>query len=196
MFKIGEFSKLTQVSTRMLRYYDEMGLLKPAKIDSLTGYRMYSAEQISTLNRIIYLRDSGFNVAEIALSLDYSNNDIIEQLDKKSVEIMDNIQKEQEKLKKIEIAKKELLHGKSELYFNITIKEIPSYCVLSLRKEIPNYYYEGELWKELSAFAAALPYLGHSLCGPERRFRHGSLQLSGRAQLAGCTGADPHGDGV
>ncbi|MDN9927223.1 MerR family DNA-binding transcriptional regulator, partial [Clostridioides difficile] len=53
MFKIGEFSKLTQVSTRMLRYYDETGLLKPAKIDSLTGYRMYSAEQISTLNRII-----------------------------------------------------------------------------------------------------------------------------------------------
>ena len=115
MFKIGEFSKLTQVSTRMLRYYDEMGLLKPAKIDSLTGYRMYSAEQISTLNRIIYLRDSGFNVAEIALALNYSNNAIIEQLDKKSVEIMDNIQKEQEKLKKIEIAKKELLYGKSEL---------------------------------------------------------------------------------
>ncbi|MDB2130906.1 MerR family transcriptional regulator, partial [Enterocloster clostridioformis] len=56
MFKIGGFSKLTQVSTRMLRYYDETGLLKPAKIDSLTGYRMYSAEQISTLNRIIYLR--------------------------------------------------------------------------------------------------------------------------------------------
>ena len=109
MFKIGEFSKLTQVSTRMLRYYDETGLLKPAKVDSLTGYRMYSAEQISTLNRIIYLRDSGFNVAEIALALDCSNDTIIEQLDKKSIEIMDNIQKEQEKLKKIEIAKKELL---------------------------------------------------------------------------------------
>jgi len=30
MFKIGEFSRLTQVSVRMLRYYDEMGLLKPA----------------------------------------------------------------------------------------------------------------------------------------------------------------------
>ncbi|MFV0363229.1 MAG: MerR family transcriptional regulator [Suipraeoptans sp.] len=152
MFKIGEFSKLTQVSTRMLRYYDEMGLLKPAKIDSLTGYRMYSAEQISTLNRIIYLRDTGFNVAEITLALSYSNGSIIEQLDKKSIEIMDNIQKEQEKLKKIEIAKKELLHGKSELYFNLTIKEIPSYYVLSLRKEIPNYYCEGELWKELSTF--------------------------------------------
>ncbi len=54
----------------------------------------------------------GFNVAEIALALNYSNNAIIEQLDKKSVEIMDNIQKEQEKLKKIEIAKKELLYVK------------------------------------------------------------------------------------
>lgn len=152
MFRIGEFSKLTQVSTRMLRYYDEMDLLKPAKIDSLTGYRMYSAEQIPTLNRIIYLRDSGFNVAEIALALNYSDSAIIEQLDKKSIEIMDNIQKEQEKLNKIEIAKRELLHGKNELYYNITIKEIPSYCILSLRKVIPNYFYEDELWKELSAF--------------------------------------------
>ena len=49
MFKIGEFSKLTQVSIRMLRYYDEAGLLKPASTDPWTGYRMYSADQIPTL---------------------------------------------------------------------------------------------------------------------------------------------------
>ncbi|MGN1031827.1 MAG: MerR family DNA-binding transcriptional regulator, partial [Intestinibacter sp.] len=36
MFKIGEFSKLMQVSIRMLRYYDEKGLLKPAEIDPWT----------------------------------------------------------------------------------------------------------------------------------------------------------------
>lgn len=46
MFKIGEFSKLTQVSIRMLRYYDENNLLKPAKTDPFTGYRLYSVEQI------------------------------------------------------------------------------------------------------------------------------------------------------
>ena len=45
MFKIGEFSKLSQVSIRMLRYYDEMGLLKPDRIDTFTGYRLYSAAQ-------------------------------------------------------------------------------------------------------------------------------------------------------
>ena len=52
MFRIGEFSKLMQVSVRMLRYYDEVGLLKPAQSDPWTGYRMYSVEQIPVLNRI------------------------------------------------------------------------------------------------------------------------------------------------
>lgn len=55
MFQIGEFSKLTQVSVRMLRYYDETGLLKPAKINKFTNYRLYSTEQIELLNKIIFI---------------------------------------------------------------------------------------------------------------------------------------------
>ena len=102
MFRIGEFSKLAQVSVRMLRYYDEMGLLRPAAIDEWTGYRMYSASQIPVLNKIIYLRDSGFNVSEIAAALQSENdNVIVAQLDKKYKEILRNIQLEEEKLRKI-----------------------------------------------------------------------------------------------
>lgn len=154
MFRIGEFSKLTQVSVRMLRYYDETGLLRPAEIDSWTGYRMYSVEQIPTLNKIIYLRDSGFNVAEIAVALNGENDTlIIEQLDKKYEDIKHNIHTEQEKLKKIELAKNELLNGKNEIHYNISIKSVPGYQVLSLRKVIPDYYSEGKLWNELSEFA-------------------------------------------
>lgn len=153
MFKIGEFSKLTQVSVRMLRYYDEMGLLKPAKIDSWTGYRMYSADQIPILNKIVYLRDSGFNVSEIAIAINQrSDTSLIEQLNQKHIEVTANIQAEQAKLKKLEIAKAELLHEKNETHYNVTIKSIPSYHVLSLRRVIPDYYAEGELWKELSEF--------------------------------------------
>ena len=69
MFRIGEFSKLTQVSIRMLRYYDEAGILTPAEVDKWTGHRLYSVEQIPRLNKILYLRDSGLNVSEIALAL-------------------------------------------------------------------------------------------------------------------------------
>lgn len=62
MFKIGEFSKLTQVSVRMLRYYDEVDLLKPVKVDKFTNYRLYSVEQIQTLQKILLLRDMDFPV--------------------------------------------------------------------------------------------------------------------------------------
>ncbi|MEE1041293.1 MAG: MerR family DNA-binding transcriptional regulator, partial [Lachnospiraceae bacterium] len=45
MLKIGEFSKLSRVSVRMLRHYDEIGLLKPAEIDRFTDYRYYREDQ-------------------------------------------------------------------------------------------------------------------------------------------------------
>lgn len=155
MFKIGEFSQLTQVTIRMLRYYDEVGLLKPAEVELWTRYRMYSVEQIPTLHRIIYLRDSGFNVSEIAVALNKdSDNLLIEQLDVKYSEIERTIQTEQGKLEKIELAKKEILNGKTELLYNFLVKSIPSYQVLSLRETISDYYAEGELWQRLSAFAA------------------------------------------
>lgn len=154
MFKIGEFSRLTQVSVRMLRYYDEMGLLKPAHIDSWTGYRMYSVEQIPVLNKIIYLRDSGFGVAEIASALACRDNSLIaKQLDGKYEEICKTIRDEQEKLEKIKLAKKEILYGTGEMHYNVAIKSIPEYQVLSLRKKIPDYYCEGGMWQEMSAFA-------------------------------------------
>lgn len=153
MFKIGEFSKLTQVTIRMLRYYDEVGLLKPAKIHPNTGYRMYSVDQIPILNKIIYLRDSGFNVSEIQEVLNLNNDKLLlEKLDIKYLEIEESIKDEEKKLKRIEAIKKEIIEGKEETPYNISIKRIPSYQVLSLRKIIPNYYAEGELWKELGIF--------------------------------------------
>lgn len=47
MFRIRAFSKLTRVSVRMLRYYDNAGLLTPAVIDKFTGYRMYTTRYLS-----------------------------------------------------------------------------------------------------------------------------------------------------
>lgn len=154
MFKIGEFSKLTQVSIRMLRYYDEVGLLKPAEVDKWTGHRLYSVEQIPYLNKILYLRDSGLNVSEIAFALKMDDKSLLIELEKKRMEIERAIKVEQEKLRKIELAKNEILGDKGELHYNISLKSIPSYQVLSLRKRVPTYYSEGDLWKELSSFAS------------------------------------------
>lgn len=153
MFRIGEFSKLTQVSIRMLRYYDEVGLFKPAKIEKQTNHRKYSVEQIPTLNKILFLRDSGFNVSEIAEILNIKDDFFINFLDIKYAEIEKTIQDQYKKLQKIQLAKKEIIGCKSERYYNISIKSIPSYQVLSLRKIIPDYYAEGVLWQEILTFA-------------------------------------------
>lgn len=153
MFKIGEFSKLTQVSIRMLRYYDETGLLKPEQVDKFTGYRLYSSEQIPVLNRIIFLRDLGFNVAEIGIALsDWRNEGIISSLANKGLEIERSIQEGYNKLDKIQLAIKEMKQEKKQIYYDIAIKHIPSVQVLSLRRIIPDYYAEGALWKEMSCF--------------------------------------------
>ena len=53
MFRIGDFARLARVSPRLLRWYEEVGLLVPAQVDSASGYRYYTAAQLVHLNRII-----------------------------------------------------------------------------------------------------------------------------------------------
>lgn len=70
MFRIGDFSRLARVSCRLLRYYDELGLLHPASVERDTGYRYYSAAQLPRLNRILVLRELGFSLEEIGRILE------------------------------------------------------------------------------------------------------------------------------
>ena len=70
MFGIGTVARLTGVSTRTLRYYDDVGLLSPAWVDPTTGYRWYEPQQIHPLHRIPALRDLGVRLIEISRLLD------------------------------------------------------------------------------------------------------------------------------
>jgi DNA-binding transcriptional MerR regulator len=153
MFKIGDFSKLTLVSIRMLRYYDEVGLFKPAEIDTFTGYRYYSAKQISTLNLIISLRDMGFNVSDIAIAIkDQSDEKLKDLLKQKEDEVKNNIKAEEEKLKKINYAIKNLKKERVNMNYNVTLKSVPSFKIISLRDTIPAYDAEGMLWERLGKY--------------------------------------------
>jgi DNA-binding transcriptional MerR regulator len=70
MFTIGDFARHGRVSVRMLRHYDAIGLLRPAHVDQLTGYRSYTAQQLSRLNRIVALKDLGFTLVQVQTILD------------------------------------------------------------------------------------------------------------------------------
>jgi DNA-binding transcriptional MerR regulator len=65
MFRIGEFAQIAQVSSRQLRFYDQLGLLQPARTDSQTGYRYYSIRQLPRLNSILALKELGLSLEQI-----------------------------------------------------------------------------------------------------------------------------------
>lgn len=69
MYTIGEFAALGRVSVRMLRHYDAIGLLQPARVDARSGYRHYSASQLGSLIRIVELRELGCGLDEIGIVL-------------------------------------------------------------------------------------------------------------------------------
>lgn len=151
MFRIGEFSKLTQVSIRMLRHYDQCGLLKPESTDPATGYRLYSAAQIPHLNRIVFLRDMGFGVAEIADALnDWSDEAILARLSARRSEIERGIADEQARLQRIAQAEKDINSRSIAINSSVAVKAVPGCKVFSLRRILPDYYAEGPLWKELA----------------------------------------------
>ena len=65
MFSIGEFARHGRISVRMLRHYDSIGLLPPAYVEPVSGYRFYQAAQLSDLNRIVALKDLGFTLEQV-----------------------------------------------------------------------------------------------------------------------------------
>ena len=65
MFTIGEFAQHGRVSVRMLRHYDAIGLLRPACVDPVTGYRSYKVSQLAELNRLLALKDLGFTLQQV-----------------------------------------------------------------------------------------------------------------------------------
>ncbi|KOR89380.1 MerR family transcriptional regulator [Paenibacillus solani] len=104
MFKISAFSRLSKVSLKTLRYYDQIGILKPRKVDHDTGYRYYSADQLLELNRILIYKELGFTLPQIIqlLQEDITLENIQGMFKLKRSEIQQIIDTEQAKLVRIE----------------------------------------------------------------------------------------------
>jgi DNA-binding transcriptional MerR regulator len=104
MLKIGDFSKLARVTVKALRYYDELGLLKPVSVDQFTGYRYYSTGQLTQLHRIVALKDMGLSLEEISRLLkdDISIAHILDLLHAKQEEQKQKLEVETERLRRVE----------------------------------------------------------------------------------------------
>ncbi len=135
MYRIGELSKLCNISVKALRYYDAQGLLIPDKIDKFTGYRYYSASKLVDCYRIIALKELGFSLDEIKVQLSASNRDKIAViLNAKLSELNLLIEKYRETAEKNRIHKKTVLQKGESNMFNVIIRETDEIRIAFVRR--------------------------------------------------------------
>ncbi|HET9906543.1 MAG TPA: helix-turn-helix domain-containing protein [Anaerolineales bacterium] len=104
MLKVGEFSRLSQVTIKTLHHYDELGLIKPAHIDPITNYRFYTLEQLPRIHRIMALKEMGLSLEQIGLMLDQalSTEQMRGMLHLKQAEIQQEMREAQRQLAMVE----------------------------------------------------------------------------------------------
>lgn len=154
MFKIGDFSRLSRVSVRALRLYDQMGLLRPMHVDPDTGYRYYSAEQLSCLNQIVAFKDLGFSLEQIAELL----NDHIPpaqirgMLRLKQAEVQQAIEAEQARLTRIEARLQQIEQGDFSSAYTVVVKQVEAQPVAAIRNQLPLCTQVQQLHTELADY--------------------------------------------
>ena len=157
MLKIGEFSKLSRVSIRMLRHYDDIGLLKPAEIDHFTGYRYYREDQLLVISRITALKDMGFALSDIVRILDiYDDRDKLDAfLTARQTELEAQAKETEYKMMLLETARKRLRKEKN-MSFDVTVKMIPERYAATVHMIIPRYEDEATAWGMMAECARPL----------------------------------------
>lgn len=156
MIRIGDFSKLSRVSVKTLRYYDEMGLLKPVSVDVFTGYRLYEYSQLSVLHRILALKDLGFSLEEIGRLLDdgLSVEQMRGMLKLRQTEARQRLCEEAERLERIESQLRQIEQEDSVSKYDVVIKNAEEIKVASVRDVVPTPPAQGRLWEELGGYLA------------------------------------------
>ena len=139
MFKIGEFSKLGMVSVSSLRYYDQIGLLRPEAVDPTNGYRLYRATQLRDLNRIIALKDLGLALEEIppVLADELSGTELRGMLRLKQAEIRHRIAEDQERLQRVAVRLSLIEKEGTMPDTEVTVRTMDPAAGLSVRETVP-----------------------------------------------------------
>ncbi len=141
MFKIGEFSKIAQVSVHLLRHYDEIDLLKPATTDEWTNYRFYSAKQLPRLNRILVLKEMGLSLQQIKTIVDQetSAEEVRGMFALKKAQLEQSIQDDINLLRTIEARLKRIDEGDRGIDFDIVVTSVPRHSVLTFRNTFHDF---------------------------------------------------------
>lgn len=194
MFRIGDFSRLTQVTVKALRHYDSLGLLVPAQVDPETGYRYYTGAQLSRLHRILALKDLGFSLEQVGrlLDADLSAEQLRAMLLLKQDETREQIAAEEERLRRIEGRLRQLADGAGPARYDVVLKGVAEQRVAAIRDRLPERAAVAGLFRELFAYqmrhrvtATVWASIWH-----EREFRERGIDVEATIGVDGPVPAD------
>ena len=151
LLSIGEFSRLSRISVRMLRHYDEHGVLHPTRVDACSGYRYYSPDLLRAAGRIRDLRDVGLRVDELAAcsSVLDDASALRPVLERQRSRLLTDASAVAHRVREVERLITDL--EVPLMSVEITHRTIPARTVASVRDTIPGYQDEGLLWERLMA---------------------------------------------
>lgn len=165
MIKIGEFSKLVQVPIATLRYYDQLGLLKPILVDRFSGYRYYSASQLPRLHRILALKGLGFTLEQIGevLAEGLTPEQMRGMLRLRHAQISQQLLEAQNQLVEVEVRLQQIEREEQISTYDVMLKHVEPVLVASVRAILPSHSVVGTLYKEV--YDAIVPHVAEAL-GP------------------------------
>lgn len=179
MLSIGEFSSICRVSTKTLRYYDEIGLLTPSEINPQNGYRYYAIEQMETLLFINRLKTYSFSLDEIKklMQEDVPQEDSIHRaLLLKKKEIEKQIHETGIVLDQLNVDIHNLKMGKPLMSYmddiDVQLVEVPMMYLLSIRKKVQVDDYPGEYASCFGKLFKKIAVGGLTMAGPPMLLFH------------------------
>lgn len=171
MYKIGDFSRLCQVSVKTLHHYDDVGLVRPIWVDQENGYRYYSAEQVAKVRRILNLKTLGLSLDEISTVLDgsYSLEQVQNMILEKQNVLQQLLHDTQNRLDKIDIWLKQILEEEQMPRLDVIVKKVEPMLVASMREKTVSGNRMGEMFGELGNY---VENQGGKYCGPAMSINH------------------------
>ena len=158
MYRIGEFSRLGRVSVKALRYYDEIGLLKPEAVDEWTGYRSYGSSQLFRLHEIVALKQLGFTIEQLRAIVDGTDDGTL------VASRLAELEAEQRTVTDQLFRVRHYQRLKEEGYdmeYQVVLKDVPGYTVFSSRQKVADY----------EAMMALIPAIGAKVAADNPQVR-------------------------
>lgn len=163
MLLIGELSKISQVTVKSIRYYQDLGLISPIKTDPITNYRYYDNSSYERLNAILPLKDLGFSLIEIKSIFNQCKDET--ELKSFILKKLDEVKNKVKKLKDIEVKLKTFNSRLEENDFEIekNIKEIQIHIPYVAKVKIFGKYEDigkgfRSIYKEAGKYVSGSPY--------------------------------------